>query len=510
MKTKLTPLAKIVIAMVIVGGIFFAYKMLMNSGSFAGLIPKSSVELPEGVDKNTPVIRVGVVTWGGYAGGQYFNEGFKANVQSRFYKDYKFLVDFIVIDDFITSRDAWKSGDIDLLWVTVDAYPTEVDALIDYKPKFIFQADWSRGGDAIVAKSNINSINDLKGKKVSVAFGTPSHSFLIWMLKAAGLSAKDIELVEVPSAIDSAKMFKADAVDAAVVWSPDDEDLVTNVAGAKILKNTKSASHIIADGFFVKEEFLNKNKKILGQLIEGWLIGASEINSSPTAKKKAAQILAEGLGQPVDFCLKAIDNVRLTTLGDNVNFFGINPEYQGVKAEDLYVDMSIEYARLGLAPARVSDWSLVSDSSLIKSTKLTGQQHAAEGKVDFSSPTGSLATAESFATKQITVTFPTQSSTLDDNARVTIEREFGSIAKAFANSRVRIEGNTDNTGSRDYNIKLSKKRAESVANFLVQRFGFSRNRFVIVGNGPDKPVDTNDTEQGRSRNRRTDFELLQQ
>ncbi|MDH5655444.1 MAG: phosphate ABC transporter substrate-binding/OmpA family protein [Spirochaetia bacterium] len=509
MKTKLTPLAKILIALVIVGGLFGAYKFFMSSGSFSGLIPKSSIELPEGVDKNTPIVRVGVVTWGGYAGGQYFNEGFKANAQSRFYKDYKFLVDFIVIDDFITSRDAWKSDDVDLLWVTVDAYPTEVDSLIDYKPKFIFQADWSRGGDAIVARKGINSVNDLKGKKVSVAFGTPSHSFLIWMLKAAGMSLKDIELVEVPSAIDSAKMFKADAVDAAVVWSPDDEDLVTNVPGAIILKNTKSASHIIADGFFVKEKYLKENKKILEQLVEGWLIGASEINSSDTAKKKAAQILAEGLNQPVDFCLKAIDNVRLTTLGDNLNFFDLSSDYQGVNAEDLYVDMSIEYARIGLAPARVSDWSLVSDASLIKSIKLKGPQHAAEGKIDFSAPTDKLANAKSFATKRITVTFPTQSSTLDDNARVTIEREFGSIAKAFANSRVRIEGNTDNTGSRDYNIKLSKKRAEAVANFLVKRFGFSRNRFVIVGNGPDKPVDTNDTPEGRSKNRRTDFELLQ-
>jgi NitT/TauT family transport system substrate-binding protein len=509
MKTKLTPFAKILIAFLVVGGLFFGYRMFQGTSLFKSIIPKNQIDMPEGVDKNTPVIRVGVVTWGGYAGGQYFNEGFKANAQSRFYKNYKFLVDFVVIDDFITSRDAWKAGDVDLLWVTVDAYPTEVDALKDHKPKFIFQADWSRGGDAIVVNRTISSVNDLKGKKVSVAFGTPSHSFLIWMLKAAGLSMNDIKVVEVQSAIDSAKMFKANAVDAAVVWSPDDEDLVQNVQGSKILKNTKSASHIISDGFFVKDAYLQKHRKMLTQLVEGWMTGSAEINTSDTAKKKAAQILAEGLNQPIEFCLKAIDNVRLTTLGDNQNFFGLNPAYRGVKAEDLYIDMSIEYARINLAPARVPSWTLVSDPSLIRRVQLTGREHAAEGDIEFSKPTDRLATAETFATKRITVTFPTNSSTLDDNAKYVIEKEFGSIAKAFANSRVRIEGNTDDVGDRDYNVALSKRRAQAVADFLVSRYGFNKNRFVILGNGPDKPVESNSTTDGRSRNRRTDFELLQ-
>ena len=71
-------------------------------------------------------IKSGVVTWGGYAGGQYFNEGFEANKNSRFYKDYGFIVEFKVLDDFVVSRNAWKTGDVDLLWTTIDAFTTEV------------------------------------------------------------------------------------------------------------------------------------------------------------------------------------------------------------------------------------------------------------------------------------------------------------------------------------------------------------------------------------------------
>lgn len=505
---NLTPLAKILIAGVLVGVLVVAGKFICGSSAVKNILPKTRITLPEGVDKDTPVIRVGVVTWGGYAGGEYFNEGFKANVNSRFYKNYKFLVDFVVLDDFVRSRDAWKSGDVDLLWVTADAYPTEVSGLKDYKPKFFFQADWSRGGDAIVVRQGINSINDLKGKKVSVAFGTPSHSFLIWMLKAGGLSMEDIQVKQVESAVDSATVFKSNAVDAAVVWSPDDEDLVTKVAGAKVLKSTRDASNIIADGFLVKEDYLNKNKKMLTQFVEGWLTGAGEINTNSTARKKAAMILAEGLGQPVDFCDKAIGNVRLTTIGDNKNFFGLNSDFHGVKGEDLYVEMSMEYGKLGLASLKLIPWREVSDATIISSLESSSPAQAAEGKAKFTVADSDIATSKAFATKRITVNFEFGSSELTDSAKAIIARDFGPIAKAFGKSRVRIEGNTDIIGSHEENVSLSKRRAKAVANFLVNRYGFDYNRFVVVGNGPDKPVSDNDTDSGRAQNRRTDFEIL--
>ena len=251
-------------------------------------------------DKNGDVkaktINIGVVTWGGYAGGQYFNEGFEASKKSRFYQKYGFYVQFKLLDDFNDSRNAWKSGDIDLLWATVDAFTTEVNSLKDFEPQIIFQADWSRGGDAIVVRRGINSVADLAGKKIAVAPMTPSHTFLLWLLNAGDLNYKDINVVEVPNAIDAADLFKKGQVDASVVWSPDDIDCVTKIKGSKILESTKSASNIIADIFFVKKKFLEENEEILTKLVEGWLVGSAEINSSEDNKIKASKILSKGLG----------------------------------------------------------------------------------------------------------------------------------------------------------------------------------------------------------------------
>ena len=96
------------------------------------------------------------------------------------------------------------------------------------------------------------------------------------------------------------------------------------------------------------------------------------------------------------------------------------------------------------------------------------------------------------------------------NSKYKIDREFLRIAQNFANSRIRIAGNTDNTGNYNNNVRLSKKRAQSVVNYLVDEHGFDTNRFVVIGNGPDSPTATNSTSNGRAKNRRTDFELISQ
>lgn len=514
MASKLTGFSKFLLTLLIVGGISYGLYYFANFTE-AGKNMKeqngtSTTTTPKGNNStnNSDVIKVGVVTWGGYAGGQYFNEGFEANKNSRFYKDYGFQVEFKVLDDFVASREAWKAGEVDLLWATVDAFPTEVEQLKEYEPQILFQADWSRGGDAVVVRRGINSVKDLKGKKVAVALMTPSHTFLLWLLNAGGLTPKDVEIVEAPNAIDAAAYFKAGKVDAAVVWSPDDEDCVKNVKGAKILKNTKTATHIIADVFYGKKEWIEANKDRLEGLVEGWMKGAAEINNDEVAKRKASKILADGLQMPEDFCYNAINNVRLCTYGDNANFFNINGEYTGVKGEDLYNQMTKEYGKLGYAGKDVPNWRLVSNPSIIRSLKMTGPGNESEVKPKFTEVTKKEETAPAFSSKPVSISFASGSSTLDENAKRIIDIEFVDIAKAFGSARIRIEGNTDNVGNYNMNKALSLKRAQSVKDYLVTEHDMQANRFVVVGNGPDKPVGDNKTEAGKAQNRRTEFQML--
>lgn len=78
------------------------------------------------------------------------------------------------------------------------------------------------------------------------------------------------------------------------------------------------------------------------------------------------------------------------------------------------------------------------------------------------------------------------------------------ILKAYPEMRVMIEGHTDSQGTDDYNRELSIKRALSVRDWLIGQ-GVAASRLETVGYGESRPVDTNDTPQGRANNRRIEF-----
>ena len=512
MATEMRPAVKFIPIFLIVALLFGgAYYWNKSSGGALSskLAPKSkSGVVPKGIfggsKKDDGVIKVGVVTWGGYAGGQYFNGGFAASEASRYFKEYGIKVQFILLDDFDASRAAWKANEVNLLWSTIDAFPTEVGGLAEYNPKVVFQADWSRGGDAIVVKSGINTANDLLGKKIAVAFGTPSHTFLLYMLDASGLSSTDVEIISVKSAVDAANMFRSNGCDAAVVWAPDDEDCVTQVQGAKILMNTKKAQYIIADIFYAKAEWIASHQKELNALVEGWMIGAGEINSSDVAKRKAASILAAGLGQPEDFCYNAINNTRLCTAGDNRRFFGIT-SWTGVTGERLYNKMTKVYRAINFITGQVPAFDAVVNTSAILALSPDLANQAPEGEVTYRA--ADAVKAKVVATKSVTINFASGSAVLEVNARTVIDFKIVDLIQMSTNM-LRIEGNTDNVGSEAMNVQLSKKRAQAIASYLTTKYQVPASRIQSVGNGPNKPVGDNTTEEGREKNRRVDVILL--
>ena len=77
----------------------------------------------------------------------------------------------------------------------------------------------------------------------------------------------------------------------------------------------------------------------------------------------------------------------------------------------------------------------------------------------------------------------------------------------YPNITVEIAGHTDSQGSDEYNKDLSKRRAQSVVNYLVEK-GISESQFVAEGYGEEVPVDTNETKEGRQNNRRVEFTVL--
>jgi outer membrane protein OmpA-like peptidoglycan-associated protein len=83
--------------------------------------------------------------------------------------------------------------------------------------------------------------------------------------------------------------------------------------------------------------------------------------------------------------------------------------------------------------------------------------------------------------------------------------EIAQVMRDHPDWKLSVEGNTDNIGGDDYNLDLSKRRAASVKTALVSQYDVAGDRLNTTGFGRSHPVDTNDTIEGRARNRRVEL-----
>lgn len=103
--------------------------------------------------------------------------------------------------------------------------------------------------------------------------------------------------------------------------------------------------------------------------------------------------------------------------------------------------------------------------------------------------------------------YATDSFNLKSESKVELNKLY-QFLKDNSGLKIEISGHTDSIGTEQYNMELSRKRARSVYNYLVEK-GIHAERLSYVGYGESKPVATNETEEGRAKNRRTEIKILE-
>jgi outer membrane protein OmpA-like peptidoglycan-associated protein len=85
--------------------------------------------------------------------------------------------------------------------------------------------------------------------------------------------------------------------------------------------------------------------------------------------------------------------------------------------------------------------------------------------------------------------------------------QLAQLLKDNTTIKIEITGHTDNEGTKADNLTLSQKRAKAVVSYLIDK-GIAAERLTFKGFGDTKPIATNDTEQGKSLNRRTEINVV--
>jgi NitT/TauT family transport system substrate-binding protein len=456
---------------------------------------------------NRPLV-VGINTWAGHAPGIVFNNGMEPNGGSQYKTRYGMDVKFVLLEDPAAKFAAFRSGEVDIMWNTIDNWAREASMLAEKNQaaKSIIMQDWSRGGDGIVALSSIRQVEDLKGKKIACTQFTPSHFLLLYLLSQSGLSPQERSEIEknivfTTDAPAAAAAFKAKQVDAAVTWEPDLSAAVESRGSeAHILVSTQAATNIIADTLCASQDVINKAPETIRDFVRGWLDGIEMIKNNPNG---SYEIVGRALKLDTDTISGMLSGLKLTPYADNAQFYGLT----GAKAhyETLFETAFVIWRKKGLVNKSVNakDWA---DTRFLQAVAANYPGQKVE-----EAPVVAKAPSERdvpILHQQIQIQFTPGSDEIMPGSYLLLDK-LGETMTSFGSTVLRIEGNTDSTGSASGNLTLSERRAQSVKNYIVKNFpNIPPTRFQTIGRGSANPIAENTTEAGRQQNRRTDIKVI--
>src|SRR5882672_8449500 len=315
---------------------------LLIGTNAATMVERSGIPAVSGVSDYTKAAKDGklvvefpINVWPGWAPIIVANAGMEPSDQSVFFKKHGFYVRLAIVDDPVKARDLFASGQSQILWGTLDMIALFAPELVkDTRtvPVVCQQIDFSAGGDGVVSRGEIRSINDLRmtggrKKKVVLAQNSPSHYLIMSLLIDAGIDPGDIDFKWAADAPSAAKIFVQDgSFDAFVGWSPDIYNVTEKLKGTRLVVTTGTANHLIADVWAVRNDFYRDHPEIVSGLVQGIFEGIDMVRKNPT---NAAQALAMAFKLPVEDCKNMVGkdggiaegDAHLTNYRENSKFF---------------------------------------------------------------------------------------------------------------------------------------------------------------------------------------------
>jgi NitT/TauT family transport system substrate-binding protein len=482
-------------------------------------------------------VRFALNVWAGWAPIIYANNGFKAGKTWKAADGKDFQVELVLIDSPVEMRDSYAAGDVHIGWGTLDMLPLIVDGFVDRSgqprdsrvmPRIYQQVDWSNGGDGIVARENIKTVADLRGKTVALAENSPSHYFLLNMLVAGGVQPSEVKLAFTGNAFEAATAFNSERnIAAAVSWAPDIYNL-SKVRGNRLLVSTATANKLIADVWFARADFAQDHPGIIEGLVRGIFDGMQELKQD-SAKQRVSELMAEGYGIPAADALGMLGDAHSTNWGENYQFFvnQNNPtNFARVWNQAYYLYRQVRPPAISNAPVpfdQVMDYRVI--AKLGNEEKYRAQKD--EYTVAFApKPTSEVRGEAEILTNTVTIHFypnsweifkkvtkdqdgKTVETDYDPKAKFVIA-EIGKLAGQFGNARIIIEGHTDSSMKGKVPAEmvkdLSERRANAVKEAVINEFKFDPNKFNVEGFGWDRPSDPTDTDN-HALNRRVEVKI---
>lgn len=455
------------------------------------------------------LLKVSLVSFHGYAPALVANGNSLTTQPGSIYAAKGANIQFVIQDDIPTLSTIFESGAAQCAWRTSDFWAQEQPNLRNAKldARAVMIVDNTQGADAVIARDpQVRAIEDLPGRSVALLQYTPSHGMFIDAIENSSLSARKKESVKtvfvnaeegtagVRAALESGN------VDAAVLWDPDLALALRNVKGAHVVYSTKTATNLIFDVMVCDSRVLAtaEGQSLVQKFVEGWMEGVAAARANPDSAVDALvktqeffKLLADKEGKA--FIKGLFGNLLWTGVEDNARILGLagGPNHY----ERVYRRFDEIYRKAGalanpnspvIAPQDSFDYRFI--KALLAKDKPAAAA-AAKPAESFSQTALQEATrTAAIVTKPVTVGFSSGSAELSKRAQKTVDQEMVPFIENNGKAYFEVSGNSDSTGSREANLRISAARARAVVDYLATQWEFPRERFKIVGNGPDHPL----------------------
>jgi len=482
-------------------------------------------------------VKFALNVWAGWAPIILQNEGGLAEKEWTTPSGETFKVELVLIDNPVSMRDAYASGNVHIGWATVDMIPLFMDELRKddrIMPRIFQQVDFSNGGDGIVIRRSAAkdprtpTITDLRGKKVVLAQNSPSEYFLLNALVNGGVQPSEVDFIYTEDAFQAAAAFGSDkSIAACVSWAPDIYNL-SEIESNHLLVSTVTANKLIADVWFARADFARDHMDICEGLVRGIFEGMAKMKTEE-GRQAAAKYMAGLYSIPETECYGMLGDAHSTNYAENRDYF-LN-QNNPANFERSWNTAYLLYRKMNRISQQVP-FDQVIDFSILQ--KLASEEPYRSSRneylVNFAPKTVQSIKAEGseILTKVVTLHFFPNSWDLRKTVTVfedgnSVERpyepnvdavleEVGRLAGQYGAANIVVEGHTDASMKGQVSAQLVKElssnRAAAVKTELLKLFPeFNANQFSTDGAGWDRPFDKDDADN-HAKNRRVEIKVI--
>ncbi len=223
-------------------------------------------------------------------------------------------VDLVWFEGYTDSLNALAAGQLDANSQTLNDTIGSVAAGSDQV--IVLVNDNSTGNDQVIVSKEIKTVQDLKGKKIGVEAGVVDNYLLLLGLKQAGMSDKDITIVNLETGAAAAS-FASGQLDGVAVFAPFTTEALKR-DGSHTLISSKDFPGAIPDHLVVSKKLLDSRPADVQKLVDAWYLTLQYIKDNPA---KAADIMAKRAGVSADEYKSYNAGTTIFTVADNTKAF---------------------------------------------------------------------------------------------------------------------------------------------------------------------------------------------